>query len=59
MRFLKGVEVFVVLMIAFFGSYIFCNITGLKEVAEIALVTAISLMLLVMPMRINYKEELK
>ena len=30
-----------------------------KEVAEIALVSAISLILLVMPMRINYKEELK
>ena len=38
-------EVFVVLMIAFFGSYIFCNVTGLREVPETTLVTAISLML--------------
>ena len=38
-------EVFVVCLLAFVGSYIFCSITGLREVAEITLVTAIALML--------------
>ena len=52
MRFLKGVEfmkmvfeVFLVLLLSFVGSYLFCNITGLREVPETTLVTAISLML--------------
>ena len=52
-------EVFLVFLLAFVGSYLFCNITGLREVPETTLVTAISLMLLVVPTHINYKEELK
>ena len=38
-------EVFLVLLLSFVGSYLFCNITGLREVPETTLVTAISLML--------------
>ena len=38
-------EVFLVSMLAFVGSYLFCNVTGLREVAETTLITAITLVI--------------
>ena len=38
-------EVFVVCLLAFVSSCIFCNITGLREVPETTFVTAISLVI--------------
>lgn len=38
-------EIFAVCLLAFVGSYIFCSIAGIKEVAETTLVTAIALVL--------------
>ena len=38
-------EVFLVLLLAFVSSCIFCNITGLREVAETTLITAITLVI--------------
>ncbi len=38
-------EVFLVCLLAFVGSYLFCNITGLREVAETTLITAITLVI--------------
>ena len=36
-------EVFVVCLLAFVSSYIFCSITGINEVAETTLITAITI----------------
>ena len=38
-------EVFAVCLLAFVSSCIFCNITGLREVAETTLITAITLVI--------------
>lgn len=40
-------EVIVVCLLAFVSSYIFCSITGIKEVAETTLITDIALVTLI------------
>ena len=43
----RVLEVFAVFLLAFVSSYIFCSITGIKEVAETSLVTAVALVIFI------------